>query len=468
MAGRGISAYRSAARLNSTSRLAITLAAASCAVAMSSAAQAGAFLLREQSTEATGLSTAGAAAGGGGLGSMFWNPATITDHAGWQSSWSLTGIFPESKITAGGGSSLLAYGANSGNVSQSAVLPASYSTYQLNDKIWLGLAVNTPFGLVTQSNNIWAGSTLGITSKIESYDFNPTIAYKVNDMLSVAAGVQAMYFKTYLRKAIDLPNLFGAGSPFADASVRGDGWGFGFTLGATLKPVEGTEIGIGYRSSVTEKQKGNINFGQQIILPGPLLVQPLPVGSYPAQLTLKLPDVVTLGLKQRITNDLTLLAGFEWDHWNTVQQLPITSSGGFPPAGTVYETISARFTNGYIVSLGGEYKWNPNLTLRAGVAYEKSPINNSNRLTILPDSDRVWTSIGAGWKVSDKLKLDFSYAHLFGRDGTVNITQANPAPLPATTLVGSSRAHVDLVSVGLTYRWDDPAPRPRDTLIRKY
>jgi long-chain fatty acid transport protein len=452
----------------------VTLAA----LASVAPASAGAFLLREQSAAGLALSTAGAAAGGAGLGSMFWNGATITDYEGWQSSWSVSGIMPDSQLTAKAGSTLLPLApfgtsAKSGDIGQDAVLPASYTSYQLNDKIWLGLAINTPFGLTTAAPNNWAGSTQGITTKIASYNINPTLAYKINDMVSVSAGVQAMYFKTYLRQAIDLPGFqfnnppFPNPAPFSgtfhDASVKGNSWGFGFTLGATLKPVDGTEIGIGYRSSVTEKVKGNINFSEQIILAGPTLIQPLPVGSYPAQLNIKLPDVLTIGLRQRVTRDFTMLAGFEWDHWSTVNLLPIFSRGPFPPAGTTYETLAIRYKNGWLASLGGEYKWSQALTLRGGIAYEKSPIQNDNRLSILPDSDRIWTSIGAGWKITNKLTADVSYAHLFARNGTIDQTSST-----GVRLVADTRSHVDIVSVGLTYRWDDPAPVHQETLVRKY
>jgi long-chain fatty acid transport protein len=49
------------------------------------AAHAGAFGIREQSTQAQGLAFAGAAAGSGGLSSIFWNPATITMNPGFVS-----------------------------------------------------------------------------------------------------------------------------------------------------------------------------------------------------------------------------------------------------------------------------------------------------------------------------------------------------------------------------------------------
>lgn len=454
-------------RMNAAKAALMLAVSVGAVTAVCGQASAGAFLLREQSAGALGLSTAGAAAGGGGLGSAFWNGATITDYAGWQSSWSVTGIMPDSRMTAKAGSTL--YGlpgvsTTSGDIVQDAILPSGVTSYQLNDKIWLGLAINTPFGLTTSAPDKWTGSGFGITTKIVSYDLNPSIAYKVTDTLSVSVGLQAMYFKAYLRKAIDEPGLnLAPGSPFSgvfhDASVTGDSWGYGVTLGATWKPVDGTELGFGYRSAVRQKVSGTINFSETIPI-----AQPLPVGSYPARLALVLPDIVTLGLKQNIAPDLTLLAGFEWDHWNVNQDLAVTS----PSTGAAFETIPVRYKNGWLASLGAEYAWSPALMLRAGLAYEKSPIDNTNRLPILPDSDRIWTSIGAGWKITEKLTADFSYAHLFAKNGTINQTAANPAPLPASTLLADVKSHVDIVSVGLTYRFDDPAPRPRDTLVRKY
>ena len=440
---------------NTTAKAGLLLAVSLGAMAVAvSQARAGAFLLREQSAGALALSTAGAAAGGGGLGAAFWNGATITDYAGWQSSWSVTGIMPDSRMTATSTSTLYpSAGAgvsrSSGDVAQDAVLPSGVTSYQLNDKIWLGLAINTPFGLTTQAPDKWDGSVNGITTKVASYDLNPSIAYKVTDTLSVSAGLQAMYFKAYLRGATGiLPT-------FSDASVKGDSWGYGVTLGATWKPVDGTELGLGYRSAVREKVAGNINFSA--------LTGGLPAGSYPARLNIVTPDIVTLGLKQKITPAFTLLAGFEWDHWNVDQDLAIYSPGAFPPAGTTYETLKLRYQNGWLASLGGEYAWSSALTLRAGLAYEKSPITDTTRLPILPDSDRIWTSIGAGWKISDKLSADVSYAHLFAKNGTIDQTTTGPV-----TLTADVKSHVDIVSVGITYRFDDPAPRPRDTLVRKY
>lgn len=417
--------------------------------AATSGAKAGAFLIREQDAIATSLSTAGAAADGAGLGSMFWNPATITDYAGWQSSWSVSGIFPSANITAQPGSALLPLGASSGQILQAAAVPASYSSYQVNDRWWLGLAINSPFGLVSRNPDLWAGSPLGITSKVYSFDINPTIGFKVNDWLSLGVGLQAEWFEAYQSQAVALPPPFGPG--FGTSSLRGSSWGWGYTVGATVKPWAGTEIGLGYRSRVNE----DMTNGTLIISAFNPPLQPLPPGTYPAQLNLTLPDIVTLGVRQRITPALTLLAGFEWDHWSLLGDPAVTNPGPgpIPPRGAVYKTIPFNYQNGWLASLGAQYQWSRKLVLRAGLADEKSPITDANRSITLPDSNRIWLSVGAGYQFTPKLSADIAYAHLFSESGTIT----NPPPI---AFVGTTQAHADLVALSLNYRWDNPAPPP--------
>ena len=86
-----------------------------------------------------------------------------------------------------------------------------------------------------------------------------------------------------------------------------------------------------------------------------------------------------------------------------------------PPAGTVLHTIAFDYNDGWLASLGGEYKWNPNLTLRAGLAYEKSPIDDANRQISLPDADRIWTSIGASYKISEQIVCSTSLIPISSR-----------------------------------------------------
>src|SRR5665811_1673801 len=107
-------------------------------------ANAGGLAVREQSAWGQGSSFAGVAAGGS-LSAMFWNPATMTQIPGIQSESVLSGILPYSANTptsaAGLGTSLALGG--TGNVAHAAIVPSSYYSYQFNDKLWLGLSVNS-------------------------------------------------------------------------------------------------------------------------------------------------------------------------------------------------------------------------------------------------------------------------------------------------------------------------------------
>jgi long-chain fatty acid transport protein len=235
--------------------LSFSVVASACSVA-----QAGGFALREQSAAGQGASFAGAAAGGAGLGSMFWNPATMTQYSGLQSYFTITGIAPQSGISAKATSPTYAYGAESGDIGRSAVVPASSASYQLNDRIWLGLAVNAPHGLTTKSPLNWSGQVYARTSKIFSSNVNPNVAFKVNDWLSIAAGVQVEYFKTSLKSALAAtPNATGL-------ALEGDGMGYGFTTGVLLTPFAGLDLGVGYRSRMTVGLSGDDGRGEPVPL----------------------------------------------------------------------------------------------------------------------------------------------------------------------------------------------------------
>jgi long-chain fatty acid transport protein len=100
-------------------------------------------------------------------------------------------------------------------------------------------------------------------------------------------------------------------------------------------------------------------------------------------------------------------------------------------------------------SLGAEYKYDPRLTLRTGVAYERSPVDDSNRLVILPDTNRIWASIGASYKWSDKLSFDMGYSHLF--------FEKNASIQAGDLLTATSNTSSDVVSLSMKYHLDSTA-----------
>lgn len=131
------------------------------------AASASSFAIRSgQSAEGLGMAYAGAAAGGIGMGSMAWNPATITMFPGRNSQWNFTYLYangdykPTSTTTVrtpAGNVPIQALGGSplgTGNIGgDGAFIPASYSAWQLTDRLWIGLTTGAPFGLRSKPDN---------------------------------------------------------------------------------------------------------------------------------------------------------------------------------------------------------------------------------------------------------------------------------------------------------------------------
>ena len=411
-------------------------------------ALAGAFGIREQSAIGLGVEFAGAAAGSAGLSSMFWNPATITMHPGWSSEYNISYIAPSSTITPVAPTPTIAFG-GSGNIGeQGGLVPASYTAYQITDQLWVGLAATAPFGLITKPNDAWAGQVYSRSSKVFSADFNPILGWKVNNWLSIAGGPVIDYFKTSLKIAAGvLPTA-------SSVILKGDSVGFGYTVGATITPLAGTDIGIGYRSSINQRVEGSL--------------QSPTTGWLPAQVNLNLPEKVTVGVRQAVTEQLKLDFGFEWTNWSRLNIPGVVS----PAIGRVVAAVPLGYKDGYFYSVGAEYQWDPRWAFRVGVGYEQSPIDISNRSTRLPDTDRLHVGLGATYQWNEKLAVSASYSHIFsvGSNNGIRLAPGNVAYTygPQLPFIATTDTSADIVSVALNYRWDDPPVVQRAPIIRKY
>lgn len=402
--------------------------AVSAIVLSANSASAGGFAPHEQSAYFMGSAFAGSAAGGA-LSSMFWNPAALGQFDGINSDSSYSLILPDTEITVPG---LGAFG-KSGDIGDTAILPASYFSYQLNDKVVLGMGVNAPFGLTTDGKFSWAGSQLARESKITTYNFTPTVSYRVAPGILVGAGLQVEYINAQLRQATGAPN-----GP--TSAIKGDDVGFGFTAGILISPMDGTSIGLGYRSKVEHDLEGSFHvsgFGLK--------------NSISADI--ELPEIVTLSLRQDLAPAWTLLGTVEWTNWSRVPQLLVNCDAAGPPA---CPAAGAPMTNGilplgwddgWFFSAGLEHAYNEQLTLRAGAAYEISPIDTDEGRTVrVPDADRIWLTAGASYKYNENTTVDLSYAHVFVEDSTT--VQAGGA------LVGEVESSADIISVGVRSKLD--------------
>ena len=440
---------------------------------MVSAASAGGFAVREQSTTTQGMSFAGAAAHES-ISSMFWNPAAVTlaDEFTNESHYAI--ILGDTEIEAdryefngidiGFAPNPGADGTSTGNIAKPALVSSSYLATKITDDIYAGVSLNAPFGLVTEpENRDWAGSLLSRTSDIFNIVGTPTIGVKIAPGVSLAAGVQIGYLEGTLKFG-----SAGAGNVF----YNGDDFGLGWTLGATVEPAAGTRIGLGYRSEIEYELEGV--FGENIAgLPNAFASPRIA-----ADVELTTPDIFTISLNQAVTQDLRVYATYEWTQWSDFSQLNINATEGAQgsvlapgvpiQAGDTIATLNADWDDAWFASIGAEYDYSDRLTLRAGVAYEQSPIQEATqRLTAVPDNDRTWLSFGLSYEAGKILPgilgepgdttIDFAYTHIIVEDGEIERELISDPDI--TLFADSEDASVDIISFALRTKFGhEPAP----------
>lgn len=429
-------------RLTASKTRPIFAAAAALGFSASSAV-AGGFEVREQSTFFQGMSFAGAAAAGDSLSSMFWNPAAASIAApGLTTESNFALIIPRSDLTLetvdlGGGPIPCGTGLAAGDcevdIGRDAIVPASYLAWRYDSKTVFALSMNSQYGLGTKPDNpLWAGDAVNRSAKLFSLNVTPTVAYELMPGVSIGAGVQFQYLDVKRLKS-DVQGV--PGFPAANsANLEGSDLAVGFTFGVNFKPTATTSIGIGYRSSIDHELEGTLGL-------------PVPGAVSAITADVETPDKVTGSIRQEIGSSMRLHATVEWTNWSKLTVSPIVGSGAPTgvPGGLALEF---NWDDGWFFALGGEFDVNDKLTVRAGGAYEISPIDQAtSRLMQLPDADRVWASVGATYKWNEHMSFDFAYTHVFVEDARFERT---PTAIANTSVYsGSSDSAVDIVSVGL-------------------
>jgi long-chain fatty acid transport protein len=459
--------------------IALRTAIASIVLAPLAPATAGAsgFALLEQSASRIGTAFAGTAAEADDATTLFFNPAGMSSLTEAQAIALASGIEITSQLHSSG--SVPAFGqplgGSGGDAGDLNVVPGAYLVVPLAARLTAGIGVNAPFGLALEYDAGWVGRFQALRSEIETLNVNPALSYRLNEHVAIGAGISYQRIQAELTNAVNYsavvaqgigqlvasgqlppsqaPALIAANAGLeGDARVRGDDTAWGFNFGALFDVTDATRIGISYRSAIDYEVGGTIRFAPPGTVPNPLgasivaaaSAQGAPLASGPVSVQLKLPDSATVSLHQQFTPHFALLADVAWTGWSTVQELRIVRDSG-----ATVSVTPERWRDVFRYALGATYELSDALTLRAGVAYDNTPVPDATRTPRLPDPDRTWATLGMRWKPAPALAIEAGYAHLFSEDVPLDQSAGNPA---ASGIVrGEQVSDIDILSVQLTY-----------------
>jgi len=382
-------------------------------VAFSGAASASAFQLWEQNASGLGVAYAGSAAVADNASTNFFNPAGLTQLNGFQLSAGVAGVGPSFKFKNDGTTGVA--GGNGGDAGGWSAVPNAYFSWKLAPDWALGFGVSAPFGLKTEYDSNWIGRFQSQKAEIQTVNYNPSIAYRVNDKVSLGLGLNYQTIDAEMTSAFAAPANF--------SRLKGDDAAWGWNAGALFTLSPAMRVGVSYRSAIDYTLEGKATSA----LPG----------STPVKADLKLPDTFILSVWQQVSDRWEAMGDLSYTNWSTLQSLKVINRN----TGVLVNTERFGYKDSWRIAWGAAYQASDAVKLKFGIAYDRTPTTDSNRSARVPDNNRLWLSLGAQWNGGSYGKFDVGYSYLVVQDPEIDQT------VGARTLRGSYNDSAHIVGV---------------------
>ncbi len=423
------------------------------------------FALIEQSVKGLGNAFAGGAAVCVDASTVFFNPAGMTRLTGHGFVASANIIVPSATFTNNGSTHALQpvttlplAGGIGGDAGSAEFAPNIFYSFAMENGIAFGVGVNAPFALSTEYDDDWVGRYHALASKLKTININPSIACRVGGKLSIGAGFSAQHMDVELSNAIDFGTLdaIGAFAPLpagalgltpqnSDGMVEleGNSWGFGFNAGVLVEFDADSRVGVSYRSRIRHEVDGTAGF----TAPAALSVVQASTGFFTdsdVSASVDFPDHFSVSGFHRVNDRWAVMGDASWTHWSLFDELRFTFDNGQPDGVT-----TEAWEDSWRYSLGATFEPGNAWALRAGVAYDDTPIPDAqHRTPRIPTNERYWIAAGAGYVFSDRVNADVGYAHLFVPDPVIGKASLDiDEDLARGGLQGRYDASVDIFSV---------------------
>jgi len=402
---------------------------------VSGQAHAAGFALIEMGASGLGNAYAGASAVSADSSTVWFNPAGMLELEGAEFAVAAHVLGTDTTFTDRGSrtSTLLGGGPISGPSTDqpggATFLPNLFYTRAINENMAFGFGVTVPFGSATEYDDDWTGRYLSVESGVQVIDLNPTLAYKVNDKVSIGGGISIQMMSATLGSAVDSGAVcasaegsgaapqgtcqqlgLSVGNQANDsyAEVTGDSTGVTFNLSALFRPSEATRLGVAYRHSIDHELDGDVDFRVSpalapVVDPGPAFKD----GGATADANL--PAQLAFSVAHQATDKLQLLGDLTWTGWSSVKEIRVVFDNEFQPD----SPTPLSWEDVIRVSAGANFQLNDKLTLRGGLAFDQEAIPSANfRSPRVPGNDRTWLAFGAGYQVNPNISFDVGFAHL--------------------------------------------------------
>jgi long-chain fatty acid transport protein len=248
------------------------------------------------------------------------------------------------------------------------ILTAAY-VHSFTKRLKFGAALFAAAGAGLEYDDDWVGRKQSQKTEIAALSLSPTLAYRINDRVSIGGGINIM--ATSLLTKVE--GLF----PDSEITIDGTDTQVSFNLSALFEPSERTRVGLTYVSETEFDYAGD------------LVRSPINLTA-PANTTLTLAQFVRIGVYHDINAKVAILGTLGWEDWSALENQFI-SVGAAGPA-----TLERNWDDTYRYGVGVHYRVGDPWLVRFGVNYDTSPTRATDRTADLPVDDQL--RFGAGFQ----------------------------------------------------------------------
>jgi long-chain fatty acid transport protein len=407
-------------------------------------ANAGGILLYEVGTADLGLASAGYSARAQDASTVLTNPAGMTRLEGTQLLLGAQLLYGDLKFSIGPGTSPQLGTNDGGNPVGWFPGGGAFFSYSISPDLKLGFAMTGNFGLAEKYDSGWVGRYYVQETTLLGVSFLPSIAYRVNDKLSLGASLNIMYGKLENQVAI---NNIGA-APDGQLNLDDNTWGVGVNLGVLYEMDPRTRLGLTYNSQVSLDFKAPAQFsglstGLNTVLGNAGLL------NANVDLGIKVPQGVMGSVFHQLDDRWALLGSLGWQQWSRFGKVEV----GIDSSNPTSLTTNLNYKDTWHFAVGAQRRLSDPWTLNFGVAYDSGFQDSGNVSPMLPVNAAWRFGVGGQNHVSKTFSWGIAGEYAYG--GTLDVNRQGSAPVALGgrgNLVGSFN-NTGIFFIAANFNW---------------
>jgi long-chain fatty acid transport protein len=403
-------------------------------------ARGAALELYETGAPDLGTASAGRAAMAADASTAAANPAGMTLLDRTQLLGASGALLPSTNFDVGPKTKVKGTGTGGGNAGVFMPIGSFFFVYKYSERIRIGVSAFSDYGLGGNYSTQWVGRYYITREALFTGKINPSIAYRVNNWLSLGAGFSfAVARLTFKSRINNVPRRL------PDGGLSMESWdeAFAGNAGILLTPIANLRVGLTYQSPEYFK------FGFQPFLsnlgPGFTAIRNR-IGGARFNVPLTEPQQVMASAVYKVLPNFSLLGNVGWQNWTEFGEIPVGISAANQ------RTISANlhFSDTCQIAVGQQYRFAESWLWSAGFAFDSSPVSRTNRIAVLPVDRQLRYGTGIQYEINRNVTAGAAWEFMDAGPGPFSNSRG---PLAGTLQGHYSTNYLNFVALNVIWKF---------------